>query len=79
MWSCLLLAAGDSLVAAHIVHSDDDDVIVASKQGVAMRCAAQDVSILGRAAKGVKLMSLQADDEVQTLTILPAGYKTALA
>jgi DNA gyrase/topoisomerase IV subunit A len=71
--------AGDSLAMVQLVHSGDDDVVVASKQGVVMRCAAKDVHVLGRAAKGVKLMALQPEDEVQTLTILPAEYKTVLA
>lgn len=74
-----MLHTGDSLAMAHIVHSDDDDVVVASKQGVVMRCAAKDVRILSRASKGVKLMSLQDDDEIQTLAVVPAEYKTALA
>lgn len=71
--------AGDSLAVAHIVHSDEDDVVVASKQGAVMRCAAKDVRALSRGAKGVRLMSLQADDEVQTLAVIPAEYKTALS
>lgn len=75
----LLLYAGDSLVLAHMVHSDQDDVVVASKQGTVMRCAAADIRAMGRTAKGVKLMSLQPGDEVQSLTIMPAEYKTALA
>ena len=77
--ACVLCCVGDGLVAAHIVHSDDDDVVVASKQGVVVRCAAKDVRALGRTAKGVRLMSLQADDEVQTLAVVPNEYKTALA
>lgn len=72
-------AAGDSLAMAQIVHSDDDDVVLASKQGVVMRCAAKDVPQMLRPAKGCRLMSLQPEDEVQTLTILPAEYKTVLA
>lgn len=73
------LAAGDALAMVQLVHSDEDDVVLASKQGAVMRCAAKDVSVLSRTAKGFRLMSLQPDDEVQTLTILPATYKTALA
>jgi len=64
---------------AHIVHSDDDDIVVASKQGVVMRCAAKDVRIVSRTSKGCKLMSLQDDDEIQTLAVVPAEYETALA
>lgn len=64
---------------AQIIHSAEDDIVVASKQGVVMRCAAIDVPQFSRFAKGVRLMSLQPEDEVQTLTILPAEYKTVLA
>lgn len=70
---------GDSLAMAQIIHSDDDDIVLASKQGVVMRCAAKDVPQLSRSAKGCRVMSLTADDEVQTLTVLPAAYKTTLA
>lgn len=70
---------GDRLAAAHLVHSADDDVVVASRQGVVMRCAAKDVLVYSRAARGVRLMALGSDDEVQTLTVLPAEYKTVLA
>jgi DNA gyrase/topoisomerase IV subunit A len=74
-----MFAAGDNLAMAQIIHSADDNIVVASKQGVVMRCAAKDVPKFSRFAKGVRLMSLQPEDEVQTLTILPAEYKTVLA
>lgn len=67
------------LAAAHLVHSDEDDVVVASRQGVVMRCEARDVRALSRAARGVRLIALQPDDEVQSLAVLPAEYKTVLA
>lgn len=75
----LCLTAGDTLAMAQLVHSGDDDVVLASKQGAVMRCAAKDVNVYSRTAKGHKLMSLEGDDELQTLTIMPAEYKTALA
>lgn len=74
-----VLLAGDSLAMAHIIRSEDDDIVLASKQGVVIRCAARDIPVFGRTAKGCRVMSLAADDEVQTLTVLPAEYKTALA
>jgi DNA gyrase/topoisomerase IV subunit A len=44
-----------------------------------MRCSAADIRVYGRAAKGVRLMALQASDEVQSLAVMPAVFKTALA
>ncbi|WIA14237.1 hypothetical protein OEZ85_002775 [Tetradesmus obliquus] len=73
------LDAGDSLVMALLVHSKDDDVVMASRQGLMARCRAADVRILGRAAKGVKVLALNEGDEVQTVAVVPAEHKTALA
>eukprot|EP00883_Tetradesmus_obliquus_P009307 jgi/Sobl393_1/20105/SZX79179.1 len=73
------LDAGDSLAMALLVHSKDDDVVMASRQGLMARCRAADVRILGRTAKGVKVLALNEGDEVQTVAVVPAEHKTALA
>lgn len=73
------LAAGDKLAPAQLVLSKGDDVVLASKQGVMMRCSAADIRVLGRAAKGVRVISLNEGDEVRTVAVVPAEHKTALA
>jgi DNA gyrase subunit A len=73
------LEAGDSLAMALLVHSSEDDVVMASRQGMMVRCRAADVKILGRTGKGVKMLGLNEGDEVQTVAVVPAQHKTALA
>jgi DNA gyrase subunit A len=73
------LEAGDSLAMALLVHSSEDDVVMASRQGMMARCRAADVKILGRNGKGVKMLGLNDGDEVQTVAVVPAQHKTALA
>jgi DNA gyrase subunit A len=73
------LHAGDKLAMALLVHSKDDDIVMASRQGMMARCRAADVRILGRAAKGVKMLALNEGDEVQTVAVVPFEHKTALA
>ncbi|KAF6254075.1 DNA topoisomerase [Scenedesmus sp. NREL 46B-D3] len=73
------LEAGDSLAMALLVHSKEDDIVMASRQGMMARCRAADVRIFGRPAKGVKMLGLNEGDEVQTVAVVPAEHKTALA
>eukprot|EP00878_Enallax_costatus_P019373 GHUV01020438.1.p1 GENE.GHUV01020438.1~~GHUV01020438.1.p1 ORF type:complete len:826 (+),score=272.01 GHUV01020438.1:1150-3627(+) len=73
------LGAGDSLALAQLVMSRDDDVVLASRQGVMIRCSAADIRAMGRQGKGVRVISLNEGDEVQTVAVVPAEHKTALA
>jgi DNA gyrase subunit A len=73
------LEAGDRLAMALLVHSKEDDIVMASRQGMMARCRAADVKILGRTAKGVKMLGLNEGDEVHTVAVVPAEHKTALA
>lgn len=73
------LSAGDTLALAQLVMSKDDDVVLASRQGVMIRCSAADVRALSRHAKGVRVIDLNEGDEVQTVAVVPAQHKTALA
>lgn len=73
------LTAGDSLAMAHLVYSSEDDIVLASRQGLMARCRAADVRILGRTGKGVRVIALNDGDEVQTVAVVPAEHKTALA
>jgi DNA gyrase subunit A len=43
---------------------DDDELMIISRQGVIIRIAARDVSIIGRATQGVRLIRLDENDEV---------------
>src|SRR5262249_61552850 len=59
---------GDELVGAR--HSSgDDDVLLVSRGGQAIRFSERDVRPMGRDASGVQGMRLRADDEVISVTI----------
>lgn len=73
------LGTGDRLALAQLVMSVDDDVVLASRQGVMIRCSAADIRAMGRTGKGVRVISLNDGDEVQTVAVVPAQHKTALA
>ncbi len=57
------LKDGDELIAVREV-SDSDHVILATKQGMAIRFAMSDVRPMGRGASGVKGISLRSSDAV---------------
>jgi DNA gyrase subunit A len=57
------------IVGAEILNNDDE-VMMISKNGIIIRFAAQDISSMGRATKGVRLMNMSNDDEVVSITVI---------
>ncbi|MDH7596604.1 MAG: DNA gyrase subunit A [Methanothrix sp.] len=51
-------------VVAAITVSDDDGLLVTTKEGVMIRIAASDVRVQGRATQGVKIMDVKPGDEI---------------
>ena len=52
-----------SLVAIKSV-TDADDLMIINRSGVAIRISVEDLRVMGRAAQGVKVINLRADDEI---------------
>ncbi|TDU40188.1 DNA gyrase subunit A [Gelidibacter sediminis] len=52
-----------SLVAIKSV-SDDNDLMIINKSGIAIRMAVQDLRVMGRATQGVKLINLKGNDSI---------------
>ena len=52
-----------SLVAIKNV-SDDDDLMIINKSGIAIRMAVEDLRVMGRATQGVKLINLKGSDSI---------------
>ena len=50
--------------------SDDDDIMVIADSGMAIRMQSKDISQIGRATVGVKLVNLAADDRVRDVAIM---------
>ena len=57
-------------VAAHITE-DEDDVVIMTEQGQLLRTHAEDISVVGRNAKGVRLTELDDSDAVVSVTRVP--------
>ncbi|WP_408955293.1 DNA gyrase subunit A [Natroniella sp. ANB-PHB2] len=86
----LNLQKDDKLVDVKLIN-DEQEIILATKQGLAIRFSEQDVRSIGRTARGVKGISLEQDDQVigmevaeenqELLVITEKGYgkRTPLA
>ncbi len=44
--------------------TNDDDLMIINKSGVAIRMAVADIKVIGRATQGVRLIKLNGDDEI---------------
>ncbi|MFD1163248.1 MULTISPECIES: DNA gyrase subunit A [Hwangdonia] len=44
--------------------TDDDDLMIINKSGIAIRMAVQDLRVMGRATQGVKLINLKGNDSI---------------
>ncbi len=66
-------------LVAMMVVPDEHEILVASKSGMTLRCTPTDISELGRATQGVKIMNVTDDDCVTALArvIDPDGGKKA--
>jgi DNA gyrase subunit A len=51
--------------------SGGDHIVVMSEDGQIMRCPVADISTVGRNTKGVKVMEVEADDRVASVTVVP--------
>ncbi|NJD67540.1 MAG: DNA gyrase subunit A [candidate division NC10 bacterium] len=79
----ITLDEGDELIAVRLTKGDDE-VLLGTKQGMAIRFKEDEVRSAGRAARGVKGISLEAGDEVvgaevvaqdaAVLTVTERGY-----
>lgn len=65
----LNLSEGDQLVAVRIA-KDDDDVFLATKEGMSIRFNLKSIRALGRTAMGVKGINLNKDDEVIDMDVI---------
>ncbi|MEW5847859.1 MAG: DNA gyrase subunit A [Myxococcota bacterium] len=62
---------GDSLIAAHVT-GGDNDILLATRHGMAIRFHESDVRAMGRAAVGVRGVELVDGDEVVGMEVLDA-------
>ena len=66
---------GSVIGAAQV--SEDDEIMLITNKGMLIRTRAKDVSVIGRNTQGVRLISLEAEDEkVVSVTRLPESSAT---
>ena len=66
----------DRIVAVDLC-TDEDDIVLAHSGGYVTRFAAEEVRTMGRTATGVIGMDVPDDEEVVSLTVVPAGVEDA--
>lgn len=71
------LNEGDSIVQVKLT-TGSDDVIVITKNGMAIRFSEEDVRRMGRSAAGVKAIKLRKEDEVLDMVIVKENEKLLL-
>ena len=54
------------LIALKVV-TDDNDLMIINKSGIAIRMACEDLRVMGRATQGVKLINLKGNDEIASV------------
>lgn len=62
--------AKDELASLHIVHQDDEFMIVSSR-GIIIRVSANDISPQSRSASGVRVQKLDKDDAIAGVALVP--------
>lgn len=61
-------------VAEVLAISDDEDIIMISSDGIIIRIAAKDISVLKRPSKGVRVMRFKGDGDAKVLSIATAEH-----
>ena len=69
---CISLDEGDELIWTRLTKGDDE-LIVATKDGVAIKFSEQDVRLVSRSARGVKAIELREGDEVVGMGVCSEG------
>lgn len=68
----VVLDEGDELAWAKLTNGEDD-LLVATRKGMAIRISEQDIRVTGRSSRGVKAINLDEDDEVIGLCVISEG------
>ncbi|MCB5233931.1 MAG: DNA gyrase subunit A [Candidatus Cloacimonetes bacterium] len=58
-------------LASLMLLSDDDDLMIITSEGMIIRQAVKDISVISRNTQGVRLINLSADDSVRDITRIP--------
>jgi DNA gyrase subunit A len=61
------------VIDARVIGSREDDLLIISKQGQVIRLRLKDISVIGRATQGVRIMKLKDGDYVASLALMDAA------
>ena len=53
--------------------TDEDDLMIINRSGIAIRIAVAELRLMGRATQGVKLINLRGSDEIAAVAKVPAS------
>lgn len=78
---CAKLKDGESLVSVHVVdqqeESEDEDCLLATNNGMMSRIPVSGFKVVGRTARGVKVMRLTESDRLSSMT--PCRFRSVSA
>ena len=59
--------------------TDEDDLMIINRSGIAIRIAVAELRLMGRATQGVKLINLRGSDEIAAVAKVPASDEEEIA
>lgn len=68
----VVTAKTGEVIDSRIIRSRDDDLLIISKQGQVIRLRLKDISVIGRATQGVRIMKMKEGDKVASLALMDA-------
>ncbi len=57
---------------------EGDDLMITNKSGITIRMDINEISVIGRATQGVRLINLQKKDQIADITLIPAEDEEAI-
>jgi DNA gyrase subunit A len=69
----IITSKRNGFVKASFIAQNENDVIISADSGKNVRCSAESISITGRSAQGVKIISLDGTDKVISVIKVEAG------
>lgn len=66
----VVTAKTGAVVDARVIASIDDDLLIISKQGQVIRLRLKDISVIGRATQGVRIMKMKAGDTIASVALI---------
>lgn len=69
----VVTAKTGEVIDSRVIGSKEDDLLIISKQGQVIRLRLKDISVIGRATQGVRIMKMKEGDTVASLALIDAS------